>query len=178
MSGSCGNRGGDLRVHTWREFSVRQSQGGSQKCLQTQHKFIGGNDWILCDVGGWHLVAGARISNGCVSRSGGVTGSAKGSKKFKKIQEHNDRWAPRHGVCLLIHSTRLSSSPSTRRFSGNPSLFARIPMIIPIILGNQSKTELLTKKRRLLQYACQEMSSSGTTAEKREVQISKILHFP
>jgi len=35
-----------------------------------------------------------RPNQGCESRSGGVKGSVRGLRKFKKIQSSNDRWAP------------------------------------------------------------------------------------
>ena len=39
-------------MRTWSEFTVRQSQGGSQKYLQKQRKLVGGEGRILYDVSG------------------------------------------------------------------------------------------------------------------------------
>jgi len=45
--------------------------------------------------------------------------------------------------CLLIVNlrkrSRVTSFPGTKRCSGNPSRLAGIPMIFPVILGNQSE---------------------------------------
>jgi|AntRauMFilla1563_2_1112583.scaffolds.fasta_scaffold10673_3 hypothetical protein len=44
-------------------------------------------------------------------------------------------------------SDHAASFPGTKRFSGNPSLFAGIPMIFPVILGNQLKMRLFQQKK-------------------------------
>jgi len=64
-----------------------------------------------------------------------------------------------------------ASFPGIKRFSENPSLFVGAPMMFPVILGNQSKMEILYQEKG----ACQEMSSSATTAAKREVYASGLL---
>jgi len=43
-----------------------------------------------------------------------------------------------------------ASFPGTKRFSGNPSLFAGVPMMFPTILGNQSKMELLYQEKEFV----------------------------
>jgi len=47
-------------------------------------------------------------------------------------------------------SDRAASFPGTNIFSGNPSLFAGIPMIFPVILGNQSKMERLYQEKEFI----------------------------
>ena len=42
FSGGMGERGGDQRSHTCREFIGRQGQGGSQESSQAQRKFVVG----------------------------------------------------------------------------------------------------------------------------------------
>jgi len=167
----------NARIHAANSQGNRAEEGRRSACRHNTNSLGEMIEFFVTWVAGI-VVAGARISNGCVSRSGGVTGSAKGSKKFKKIQEHNDRWAPRHGVCLLIHSTRLSSSPSTRRFSGNPSLFARIPMIIPIILGNQSKTELLNQEKEVIAVCMSGNEQLGNNSRETRGANLKNTPFP
>ena len=88
LCSSCRNRRGDQRSHICNKFTGRQGQGGSQKRLQTQRKFVDGEvDFYVTLVAGI-VVAGARIRNGCVSRSGGVQGSAIDDKarKFRRAR--------------------------------------------------------------------------------------------
>ena len=62
------------------------------------------------------VVAGARVGSGCVYHPGGVKGSAKGYRKFKKIQERKDQWAP-HPLChprILLYR-EFDASCETRR---------------------------------------------------------------
>jgi len=69
--------------------------------------------------------------------------------RFQASQNHE---APGQGKTTWTPVNRdcAASYPGTKRFSGNPSLFAGIPMIFPVILGNQSKMELLYQEKEFV----------------------------
>jgi len=48
---------------------------------------------------------------------------------------------------MLTRNIRSASFPRTKKCWGNPSLFAGIPTIFPVILGQQSKMELLYQEK-------------------------------
>jgi len=53
-------------------------------------------------------------------------------------------------MCVVLEPTpNAVSFPDTKSYLGIPSLFAGIPMIPPVILGNQSKIELLDQEKEI-----------------------------
>jgi len=65
-------------------------------------------------------------------------------------------FAKRHHSVFTMGSTywsntRAASFPGTKRCSGNPSIFAGIPMIFLVVLRNQSKMELLYQAQKFVE---------------------------
>ena len=54
------------------------------------------------------------------------------------------------GAASFPGTTTAASFPGTTRCSLQPSLFAGIPMIYPVNLGNQSKMELLYQEKEFV----------------------------